>query len=328
LQFPDRFDELAIFVAIVDTGSLTAAARRLQRSPPAVSRTLAALEQRLGTRLIERSTRRLATTDAGRRLAEQARRLVGEYEEALREVTDENAELRGVLRVTAPMVFGRLHVMPAVSRFLDVHPALRVELLLSDRYLDLIDEGLDVAIRIGRLADSRLMSRRVGEVTRVLVASPAYVAANGMPRAPDELTNHAIIFTTGRSTPIEWRFRTGTRERAVHLAPRLLVNQVDAALLAAREGRGIASALSYQVADDLAKDRLLRLLGKFEREPEPVQLVTSTARLMPRRVRAFIDYAAAALTSSLKRQFQHIDDRSVASLTNQQIKAPSTRGRK
>ena len=298
----DRLDELATFIAIVDAGNLTTAARRLQRSPPAVTRALAALEQRLGARLIERTTRRIAATEAGRRLADQARRLLADYDETLRDAAGEQAALAGLLRITAPLLFGRLHVMPVVSRFLDAHPALRVELLLSDRNLDLIEEGLDVAIRIGSLPDSSLVSRRLGKVSRVLVASPTYIAAHGMPRTPSELTQHAIIFTTGRATPLEWRFRIGTRERALQLAPRLLVNQVDAALLAAREGRGIASALSYQVADDLASGQLLRILAAFEREPEPVQLVVPSARLMPRRVRAFIDHATAALTSRLHAQ--------------------------
>jgi DNA-binding transcriptional LysR family regulator len=298
----DRLDELATFITIVDAGNLTTAARRLRRSPPAVTRALASLEQRVGVRLIERTTRRLATTEAGRRLADQARRLLADYEETIRDAAGEEARLAGLLRITAPLLFGRLHVMPVVSRFLDAHPALRAELLLSDHYLDLIEEGLDIAIRIGSLPDSSLVSRRLGTVSRVLVASPTYIATHGMPRAPAELTQHAIIFTTGRGVPLEWRFRIGARERAVHLAPRLLVNQVDAALLAARDGRGIASALSYQVAHDLASGRLLRILAAFEREPEPVQLVVPSARLMPRRVRAFIDHATAALPSRLREQ--------------------------
>lgn len=295
----DRLDELATFIAIVDAGNLTTAARRLRRSAPAVTRALASLEQRLGVRLIERTTRRLAATEAGRRLADQARRLLADYEETMRDAAGEEARLAGLLRITAPLQFGRLHVMPVVSRFLDAHPALRAELILSDHYLDLIEEGLDVAIRIGSLPDSSLVSRRLGTVSRVLVASPTYIATHGMPRTPAELTQHVIIFTTGRGMP---RFRIGTRERAVHLAPRLLVNQVDAALVAARDGRGIASALSYQVAHDLASGQLLRLLAEFEREPEPVQLVVPSARLMPRRVRALIDHATGALTSRLRAQ--------------------------
>jgi DNA-binding transcriptional LysR family regulator len=167
---------------------------------------------------------------------------------------------------------------------------------LSDRYLDLIEEGLDVALRIGQLVDSGLVARRVGQVRRVVVAAPSYLAECGTPREPAELSSHSIIFTSARGTPMEWRFRDGARERSVRLAPRLIVNQVDAALSAARDGRGIASALSYQVAADFAARRLVRLLKDFERPALPVQLVVASTRHMPGRVRAFLDHAATGLT--------------------------------
>jgi DNA-binding transcriptional LysR family regulator len=291
----DRLDELAIFVTIIDAGSLAAAARRLRRSPPAVSRALAGLEERLGTRLVERTTRRLAATEAGRVLAEQSRRLLADFEEAMRAGAEQGTSLRGTLLVSAPQVFGRMHVMPLVSSFLDAHPELRAELVLSDRYLDLLEEGLDVAVRIGELANSGLVARRVGQVRRLVVAAPSYLAEHGTPREPADLSSHGIIFTSGRGTPMEWRFRDGGRERSVRLTPRLIVNQVDAALSAARDGRGIASALSYQVAADLAAGRLERLLKEFEGAPLPVQLVVASARHMPARVRAFLNYALVGL---------------------------------
>ena len=291
----DRLDELAVFVAIIDAGSLAAAGRRLRRSPPAVSRALAGLEERLGTRLVERTTRRLAPTEAGRLLAEQSRRLLADFDEAMRAGAEQGSSLRGTLLISAPLVFGRMHVMPLVSSFLDMHPAVRAELILSDRYLDLVEEGLDVALRIGQLADSGLIARRVGQVRRVVVAAPSYLAEHGTPCEPGELSSHSVIFTSGRGTPTEWRFRDGGRERSVRLAPRLIVNQVDAALSAARDGRGIASALSYQVAADIAAGRLVRLLKEFERPPLPVQLVVASARHMSARVRAFLDHAAAGL---------------------------------
>ena len=292
----DRLDELAIFVTIVETGSLAAAGRRLRRSPPAVTRSLASLEERLGTRLIERTTRRLSPTEAGRELAQRARELLAQFEDAMRAGAERGVSLRGTLLVSAPNVFGRMHVMPLVSSFLDAHPALRVELILSDRYLDLVEEGLDVAVRIGHLSNSGLIARRVGHVRQVVVAAPSYLAERDTPDDPAELPAHSIIFTSGRATPMEWRFRDGARERVVRLTPRLIVNQVDAALSAARDGRGIASALSYQVAADLVAGRLVRLLASFERPPMPVQLVVASTRHMPARVRAFLDYAAAGLT--------------------------------
>lgn len=290
----DRLEELSALVAILETGSLAAAGRRLRRSPPAMTRLLAGLEERVGTQLVVRTTRRLAPTDAGRRLAEQARPLLEGYEGAVREVA--SAPLSGLLRVTAPLVFGRRHVTPIVASFLDAHPAVRVELVLSDRPLNLVEEGLDVAIRIGRLADSALVARRVGEVRRVLVASPAYVALHGVPRSPADLARHDVIFTSSGPGPLEWRFGAG-RGTAVRLAPRLLVNENDAMLLAVRAGRGIGRPLSYQVADELASGALVRLLPDLEPPALPVQLVTPSTRHAPPRVRAFLDDAARALSA-------------------------------
>jgi len=178
----DRLDELTALVAILEAGSLAAAGRKLRRSPPAMTRLLASLEERVGSRLIERTSRRLTATEAGRRLGEQARQVLARYGDAVRETAP--GEVRGVLRITAPLVFGRRHVTPVVSSFLEAHPQMRVELVLDDGTLDLIEEGLDLAVRIGRLGDSSLVARRVGEVRRLLVASPAYVARRGAPRRP------------------------------------------------------------------------------------------------------------------------------------------------
>jgi DNA-binding transcriptional LysR family regulator len=286
----DRLDELAVLVAIIDHGSLAAAARKLRRSPPAVTRTLAALEDRAGLRLVERSTRRLAATAAGRALAERARAILGDYAAALSGPAE--APLRGLLRVTAPVQFGRRHVAPLVTGFLDAYPELQVELVLNDRNLDLIEEGLDVAVRIGPLADSALVVRRVGEVRRLLVASPAYLERRGAPARPQDLAEHETIFGTAVAGAVEWRFGSGQHARAVRLAPRLLVNDTEAQLAAARAGRGIARLLSYQAADDLAAGTLVRLLAAYEPPPLPVQLVTLRRTQVPARLRAFLDLAA------------------------------------
>src|SRR5215468_7463734 len=228
----DRLDELAIFVAIVDEGSLAAAGRKLRRSPPAVTRALAVLEERVGARLLERTTRRSRPTDAGRRLADHARVVLADYGEAVREAAA--APVRGVLRVTAPLVFGRRHVTPIVASFLDAYPGIRVDLVLSDRNLDLIADGLDVALRIGALADSSLVARRVGEVRRLLVASPSYLAGHPPLRAPADLVHHDVVFTSGRAAGYEWPFGDPVRGQAVRLVPRLIVNEIDAMLLAVR----------------------------------------------------------------------------------------------
>jgi DNA-binding transcriptional LysR family regulator len=287
----DRLDELAIFVAVIDAGSLAGAARKLRRSPPQVTRALTALEDRAGARLVERTTRRLSPTEAGIELAEKARALLGDYDRMLSGVSA--APLRGLLRVTAPVQFGRRHVAPVVASFLDAFPEIQVELILHDRNLDLLDEGLDVAVRIGNLSDSTLLVRRVGEVRRLVVASPGYIAQRGTPQRPADLARHDTIFNSLRPGPREWRFGASGRT-AVRIAPRLLVNDIESQLLAARAGRGIARFLSYQVADDLAAGSLVRLLIPFEPAPLPVQLVVRAGPHMQPKVRAFLDHAVAA----------------------------------
>lgn len=290
----DRIDELVVFVAIMETGSLAGAARRLRRSAPAVTRTLALLEDRVGARLIERTTRRLAPTEAGRALAEQARTILADYEAAMAGAAE--APVRGLLHVTAPVQFGRRHVAPLVASFLDSHDQIQIELTLSDRVVDLIEEGADVAVRIGHLEDSTLRARRVGSVRRVVVASPAYLARHGAPARPADLPHHATITSTARAgTGREWRFGPSTRGPVVRLEPRLLVDDIEARLLAVRAGRGIARVLSYQVADELAAGTLVRLLQDFEPPPLPVHLVVPSGSHMPPKVRAFLDHAAAGL---------------------------------
>src|ERR1700677_3703544 len=242
----DRLDELTIFRAIAETGSLASAARRLGRSPPAVTRALAALEDRAGVRLIERTTRRLVLTEAGRELSERARSLLADYEGAVH--GQEAAPVRGLLRVTAPVTFGRRHMAPLVSGFLDRFPDVQVELVFNDRNVDLIEERLDAALRIGGLRDSTLVARKGGEGPGVLVAGPGHLAARGAP---------------------EWRFGAEDRATVVRLSPRLLVNDAEAVLYATRAGRGIARLLSYQAADDLAAGTLMRLMVDFEPDPSP-----------------------------------------------------------
>lgn len=289
-----RLDELAVFVAILDAGSLTGAARRLRRSAPAVTRALAALEGRLGARLIERTTRRLTATEAGRRLGTDARRALAAYGDALRPTAD--ATPRGLLRVTAPLIFGRRHVTPVIASFLGAYPAMQVELVLADRTLDLLEEELDVALRIGPPADTLPPPHRLGEVRRVVVASPAYLAAHGEPGAPADLARHAVVHVASRPTPPEWRFRSGGRERVVRLAPRLTVNEIEAALVAVRAGHGIARVLSYQVADEFSTGALVRLLRAYEPPALPVSLVAAAAEPPP-RVRAFLQHAVPVLSA-------------------------------
>ena len=290
----DRLDELAVFVAILDAGSLAGAARRLRRSAPAVTRALTALEARVGAPLIERTTRRLTLTETGRRLGVEARGALAAYDAALRQTVD--AAPRGLVRITAPLIFGRRHVTPVVASFLAAFPAMQADLVLADRNLDLLEEGLDVALRIGALAEGGMPPHRVGEVRRVVVATPAYLAAHGEPRAPADLAQHAVVHVAGRPVSSEWRFRAGRHERVVRVTPRLTVNEIEAALVAVRAGHGVTRVLSYQVAEELAVGTLVRLLRAYEPPALPVSLVTASIDPPP-RVRAFVAHAMPLLSA-------------------------------
>lgn len=289
----DRLDEFAIFVRIVEEGSLVRAAQRLRRSAPAVTRALAALEDRLGVRLIDRTTRRMAPTEAGRALYERARAVVADYESAAAGARE--APVRGLLRIAAPVQFGRRHVAPLAARFLDSHESVEIELLLNDRNVDLIEEGIDVAVRIGALADSSLVARPVGHVRRQWVASPGYLARHGTPKAPSDLAGHEALLGTSRGA-MEWTFGGRRRGAPPHLAGRLRVDDIETRLRLAREGRGIAQFLSYQVAEDLAAGRLVRLLRSYEPPSLPVQLLTKGRAHRAPKIDAFLDFAAGRLS--------------------------------
>ena len=290
----DRLDEMAIFVAVLQYGSLAEAARKLHRSPPAITRAIASLEHRFGARLVERTTRSLAPTEAGARLAEKARLLLSQYQDAVQDTAE--TQLSGLLRITAPVQFGRKHVAPLVMEFLAQNPDMQIEMTLNDRNLDLIDEGLDLAVRIGHQDDSGKVARKVAEVTRVLVASPAYLAQHGEPRHPSELAGHQTVMGTLRTPLREWRFGPHEDELRVRLSPRLLLNDVESQLLAVRSGQGIARLLSYQVRDDVLAGNMVRLLTDFEPLPLPVQLVAQQVQQMPRKVRTFWDFACQRLS--------------------------------
>ena len=292
----DRLDELVVLATILDAGSLAGAARRLRRSPPAVTRVLAALEERVGARLVQRTTRQLTPTQAGRRLVTHARQLLADYQQAVGRVKEsKQAPLHGLLRITAPSLFGRLHIVPLISKFLHAHPGVQVELVLANRNLDLVEEGLDLAVRIGPLTELGLIARRVGQVYAVLSASPDYIARRGRPRTPRDLMKHDIVFVSQPRSSVEWRFRASGRQQVVRLTPRFMVTEVEAALSAARAGGGIARSLSYQVADDFSSGTLVRLLREFELPAWPIHLVVPTMRHMPRTVRAFLDFATPTL---------------------------------
>lgn len=291
----DRVDEWRVFVAVASRQSFAGAARALARSPQAVTRAVAALETRLGTRLLNRTTRSVSLSSEGERYLERGRRALAEFD-ALEAPVDANAALGGTLSITAPVLFGQLHVLPVVTAFLARHPSIEVRLMLLDRVVALAEEGLDVGVRIGDLPDSALRSRLVGHVRTVVCASPEYLARAGVPRAPDALARHDCIAFTGTSPILDrWSFPGGgRRERSVAVRARLRVNSAQAAIDAALAGVGVARVLSYQVDRLVADGRLRVLLQRFEPPPLPVHLVWLPG-VQPRAATAFIDFAHKAL---------------------------------
>jgi DNA-binding transcriptional LysR family regulator len=292
----DRLDELAIFVAVAEQGSFIAAARHLGRSPAAITRAVAALEDRLATRLFNRTTRAVALTDAGGRYLDLCRRALAEFEELELSAASERSEPRGLLTVTAPEMFGRLHILPIAQEFMHDHPAVKVSLLLLNRMVSFVDEGVDLGIRIAHLQDSSLRAIQVGRVRRVAVASPAYLAAYGEPHTPADLTAHDIIAVSGiRTAHDRWSFGAGRRETTVVLEPRLTLSTVQAALDAAVASGGVVRPLSYQSASLEAAGQLVRLLPTYEPPAIPIHLVHPAGRYLAPKVRLFIDRAVAAL---------------------------------
>lgn len=287
----DRLDSLRIFVAVANLGSFAEAARRLRLSPSAVTRAVAELENRLGVTLIARTTRSLRLTERGEIHLQSCRQMLEDYDQAVRRVRGENSEPRGGMKVAAPVVFGRLHVLPIVNALLDAHPMLSVHLSLSDRNVHLVDEGVDIAVRIGALADSSLIATKLGDVGRVLVASPAYLARRGRPASLASLADHDLVAFENMDARSEWRF--GADDRAVRVEPRLVVNSADAAIAAAEADRGITRALSYQVEAGVRAGRLIVLLQEFAPPPLPVSALQPARRIASANVAAFLKAARA-----------------------------------
>ncbi|MCE1237477.1 MAG: LysR family transcriptional regulator [Hyphomicrobiales bacterium] len=292
----DRLRAYEVFVAIAGADSLSAAARRLKLPLTTVSRTLAALEARYGVTLVTRTSRHMALTDAGRRLAETARRLLEDVADLDRAFTGGRGELSGELVVTAPVVFGRRHVLPSLAGFMTAHPELSVRLILTDRSIDLAEEGVDLAVRIGPLPDSTLLARRVGRLERVVCAAPAHLDRYGCPARPEELVAHpAVVFEAPR-TRSQWEFRSRRHGRAtIEMRPRMVVNTADAAVDAAAAGLGVTRILSYQAAPALADGRLVRILDDHDDVEVPIHLVQRSVRHPKAALRAALEHLARDL---------------------------------
>jgi DNA-binding transcriptional LysR family regulator len=290
---------MSILVTATDEGSLSAAARRLGIPLTNVSRKVSELEAYLKIRLVNRSSRRLTLTDAGRSYVADCKRILELVGEAERAATGEYIAPKGDLTITAPIVFGRLHVLPVVTEFLKSFPEIDVHLLLADRIVNLFEEQTDLAVRIGDLPDSSLIATRIGAIRHVVCGSPGYFAARGMPKTPDELGRHDCITFEGLVSPSIWTLPFGKDTKSVPVHSRLIVNTAEAAISAAAAGLGITRVLSYQVTHEIRTDQLVLALKDFEPAPWPVSLVYTGQRLLPSKVRVFLDYAVPRLKATI-----------------------------
>jgi len=287
----DRFQLMSVFVAVAEERGFAAAARRLRISPPAVTRAVAALEERLGVQLLHRTTRHVRTTEAGQRYLENARRVLADADAADAAAAGIDAEPRGRLSVTAPVLFGRMFVLPAIVEYLARHPHTDVAATFLDRVVSLVEERLDVGIRIGELPDSSLRAARVGSVRMVYCASPEYLQRHGRPKKPQDLAAHSIVASLAGSTKSGWRFGG----RTLKLAPRLTVTANDAAIEAALRGAGITRLFSYQVARHVERGELEVVLERYESAPQPIHVVHREGRNASAKVRMFVDLVVERL---------------------------------
>lgn len=291
----DRFRSIEVFVRVAERGGFAAAARDLAMSPPAVTRAISALEARIGTRLLHRTTRLVRLTEAGARFLEDSLGVLADLRAAEEAAVGSHGTPRGELRITAPMLFGRLYVTPVLGDFLERYPEVTCQTLFLDRSVNLMDEGLDVAVRIGELADSSLTAIRVGSVRWVTFAAPDYLARYGTPEHPRDLTNHRLIQSVSVSGAREWAFTEEGQPFQIKIEPRLRMNTNDAVVALAARGWGISRLLSYQIAPDLALGRLRAVLVGFETPAIPIHVVHQEGRMASSKVRACVDFLVERL---------------------------------
>ncbi|ANN78022.1 LysR family transcriptional regulator [Bordetella flabilis] len=291
----DKLQAMAAFLAVVDEGGFAAAARRMRISPPVVTRAVSDLEKAMGVRLLTRTTRVVRVTEVGARYAEDCRRILTDITETEEAATGTHGLVRGRLVITAPAMFGRIHVTPIVTAYLRRYPEAEAETRFLDRVVNMMDEGVDVAVRIGHLQDSSYQAIPVGQVRRVVCASPAYLERHGAPRSPADLADHTLVASTGVARASEWRFTRDGQPTDVRIHPRMTVVTNDAAIAAALDGFGITRVLSYMVAPQLASGELVELLQEHETLALPIHVMQHEGRHAPQKVRAFLDMAVAAL---------------------------------
>jgi len=291
----DKFQAMTAFVRIVEKGSLTAAAVALDTSLPSMVRTLAALERHLGIRLLNRTTRRIHLTDEGAQYLERCRIILSEVQETEAELASRRIELQGRLTVTASVLFGRRYIAPIVSEFVQRHPNVSADLLFVDRIVNMIEEGLDVAVRIGRLSDSSLVAVPVGHVRRVICATPQYLRRHGIPRVPADVRAHRCVRHTGLAPRSEWHFRAGRRDVIVPTTSVVTCNDIDSSVSACMNGLGLGMFLSYHVEPGRKSGKLKYVLEEYETEPLPVHVVYPHSKLLSTKVRAFVDECVGKL---------------------------------
>ncbi|TGD97416.1 LysR family transcriptional regulator [Methylobacterium nonmethylotrophicum] len=291
----DRWQAMRIFAKVAETASFSETARLLHMSPPAVTRAVAALEEAIGARLFVRTTRSVKLTEAGGRYYEDCRRILADIVEAEAAAAGSYATPSGTLAVTASVLFGQMHVLPIVTDYLDDYPSMAARTLFVDRQVNIVEEGIDVAIRIGHLADSGFTAVRVGAVRRVVCGAPAYFERHGVPQTPQDLKDHRIAMSTGAWASPEWRF---AQDQRVTVHPALVSNTNAAGIAAAVAGWGLTRALHYQIGPALREGRLRIVLAEYEEEPLPIHVVHPEGRQAPAKVRTFVDLAVSRLRAN------------------------------
>jgi len=295
----DRLESMSILLTAVETGSLSAAARRHGTSLASVSRKVSELEAYLKTRLLNRSSRQLTLTDAGQSYVDACKRILEDVGEAERTAAGEFRTPKGELIITTPVAFGRIHILPIVTEFLKAFPDIDIRMVMTDRVVNLLEDHVDVAVRIGALPDSSLIASHVGSIRRIVCGSPAYFAERGTPKSPDELRAHDCISYEWSMSLGDWKFAIGKSTMSVAVHSRLIVNTAEAAFDAAIAGLGITRGLSYQIADAVRAGMIAVVLEAFEEAPWPVNLVYAGQRFLPLKLRAFLDFAVPRLKAEI-----------------------------
>ncbi|MBB3773651.1 DNA-binding transcriptional LysR family regulator [Angulomicrobium tetraedrale] len=298
----DKLNAMVVLLKVVEAGTLSAAAKQMDVPLATVSRRIAELEAHLKTRMLNRSSRHLSLTEAGRLYVEACRRILEQVEEADRAAMGVHRDPKGRLTITAPIVFGRLHMMPIIAGFLEQYPDIDVKLILADRLLDLLESDVDVALRIGDLGESSLIASNVGSMRRVTCASPSYLAAHGRPRQPEDLQNHVCVTFDNLASPEAWRFSARGGDIVVPVHSRLTVTTAEAAIAGAVAGLGLTRLLHYQIAEAQRAGQIEIVLEDHELAAWPVSLVYAGQQMLPRKLRAFLDFAAPRLRERLREE--------------------------